>query len=198
MSNHRPRTDPGPSRTTITAMAALTLTIATISAWIIYGGDGLNTLDTRHIIGFILGNTLAVGVYYKTIALASERATAQARIKRFKDLEDAQNQTRATQNTSWGWTEKSYMGPHAGQATTPMDRSDTYRFIQEQPAQLEPWVTAETQTRLTDDTVETQPLDTTEAAETQALITGEAAQTQPLDTLGTAETQPLVTAQPSR
>lgn len=186
MSNHRPRTDPGPSRTTITAMAALTLTIATISAWIIYGGNGLETLDTRHIIGFILGNTLAVTTYYKTVTWASERATAQARIRRFKDLEDAQNQARATQNTAWGWTEKSYMGPHAGQTTTTPGRTDTYSFIQEQPARLEPWVTAETQTRLTDDTAETQPLTTGEAAETQAL-----------DTTDNAETQPLPTTEPA-
>lgn len=182
MSNHRPRTDPGPSRTAITLMAALTLTTATISAWIIYGGAGLNTIDTRHIVGFILGNTLAVGLYYKTVTWVSERATAKARIRRFKDLEDAQNQARATQNTSWGWTEKSYMGPHAGQTTTTPGRTDTYQFIREDPAQLEPWVTAETQTRLTDESAETQPLDTGESAETQPLPTADTDETQPLPT----------------
>jgi hypothetical protein len=205
VSNHRPRTDPGPPIPTIVSSALLTLTIAVTSAWIILG-DG--PTDARHIVGFLLGNCLAVVTFAQTVIWASERATAQARIRRFKDLEECQDQQRKLQS-SWVRSEKSFVGPHATgvarPAANPWARPVTGYTGGDR---TEPWVTAQTEVLRTDGrAAETQVLITGDAVlvtgdaatgtETQVLATGGAAETQVMVTGEAAETQVLATLMPT-
>lgn len=80
MSNHRPVDDPGPSVASIAVTGAVALAALGASWFILWG-----PMDTRGIVGTALGWLLAMLLAAQAVARASQRSSAQDRIKRWED-----------------------------------------------------------------------------------------------------------------